>query len=230
MSAGEANEIAAVLAETRVPILVGAMHTFDPGWGAAVEAWGDLPSSSFAIQSSIVLPPNSRFEDFATEVIRRTDGELPPVLDQETQARLIHAGVMGLAIHDLPLVRALLPKYNDLGVLHARFLKPFGYHIVLTAGVSGWSWMRLMNATWRPAWTFEAVAPNQLLRAHQPLWGRTGPPRSAHRSTSTDNDHSRRRAAPSPDHMGVQPSRGLAPAAAIACQRRACAGHHQVRR
>ena len=61
-----------------MPILVGAMHTFDPGWRSAVQPWGDLPSSSSAIRSSIVLPPNSRFEDFATELITRP--ELPAEL------------------------------------------------------------------------------------------------------------------------------------------------------
>ena len=37
MSRAEANKIAAVFTETGVPILVGAMHTFDPGWRSAVQ-------------------------------------------------------------------------------------------------------------------------------------------------------------------------------------------------
>ena len=71
-TAEQAAEIAAVAAETRVPVLVGAMHTFDPAWKAAVDGWGDLASSAVAIRSSIVLPPNPRFEDVATEVTGRT--------------------------------------------------------------------------------------------------------------------------------------------------------------
>jgi myo-inositol 2-dehydrogenase / D-chiro-inositol 1-dehydrogenase len=164
MSRDEANRISAVSAETGVPILVGAMHTFDPGWQSAVQAWGDLPSSSFALRSSIVLPPNSRFEDVATELITRPGGTLPGELDQETQARMLHAGVMGLAIHDLPLVRSLLPHYDDVAVLAARFLRPFGYHIVLAVGGKRVELHALMSATWRPAWIFEAVSPDQLLR------------------------------------------------------------------
>ena len=38
-SGEEASEIAAVSAETGVPILVGAMHAFDPGWRAAQANW-----------------------------------------------------------------------------------------------------------------------------------------------------------------------------------------------
>ena len=164
MSRHEANKIAAVSTETGVPILVGAMHTFDPGWRSAVQAWGDLPSSSFAIRSSIVLPPNSRFEDFATELITRPGDTLPAELDQETQVRMVHAGMMGLAIHDLPLVRSLLPRYDDIVVLAARFLRPFGYHIVLAVGGKRVELHALMSATWQPAWIFEAFSPDQLLR------------------------------------------------------------------
>jgi myo-inositol 2-dehydrogenase / D-chiro-inositol 1-dehydrogenase len=78
-SADEAAEIAAVSAETEVPIIVGAMHAFDPGWLDAVAHWNDLPAKSHTLRSSIVLPPNSRFEDFATEVITRPDP--PPAGD-----------------------------------------------------------------------------------------------------------------------------------------------------
>ena len=39
MSGEEASRIAAVSAETGVPIVVGAMHTFDPGWRAAAGNW-----------------------------------------------------------------------------------------------------------------------------------------------------------------------------------------------
>ena len=163
MSEAEANEIAAVSAETGVPILVGAMHTFDPGWRAAVRAWGDLPSSSFAIRSSIVLPPNPRFEDFATEVISRSEVTPPTALNLELQAQMIHGGVMGLAIHDLPLVRSLLLRHDDLVVLDARFLSPFGYHIVLTAGGKRVELHAVMNTTWRPTWIFEAFATDQWL-------------------------------------------------------------------
>ena len=164
MSADEAAEVTAVASTTGTAILVGAMHTFDPAWQAAVAAWADLPATSFAIRSSIVLPPNARFEDFATEVINRGGG-FPPATDIEAQAARVHGGVMGLAIHDLPLVRALLPAFDDLEVLSARFLSPFGYHVVLGVGGKRVELHGVLTDTWQPAWTFEAIANDQHLTA-----------------------------------------------------------------
>ena len=114
-----ASEIAGVSAETGVPILVGAMHTFDPGWRAAKANWGDLATTTHSIRSSIVLPPNPRFEDFATEVIMRPDWPTADLTDAEVRAGLVQGGIMGLAIHDLPLVRALISDFEDLNVLTA---------------------------------------------------------------------------------------------------------------
>jgi len=163
-SGQEATEIAAVSAETGVPIVVGAMHTFDPGWLAALAHWDDLPTTSHTIRSSVVLPPNARFEDFATELVARPDWPVPDLDDIEARAGLVHGGVMGLAIHDLPLVRSLLPRFDDVTVLSADALKPFGYQIVLTAGGKLIELHAAMTATWRPEWTLEAFSDDQALR------------------------------------------------------------------
>ncbi len=164
MTADEAAEVTAVASSTGTAILVGAMHTFDPAWRAAVAAWKDLPATSFAIRSSIVLPPNARFVDFSTEVISRGGG-FPPATDVEAQAMRVHGAVLGLAIHDLPLVRALLPTFDDLEVLSARFLGPIGYHIVLGVGGKRVELHGVLTDTWQPAWTFEAIADDQRLVA-----------------------------------------------------------------
>ena len=71
MTAEEANEIAEVSEETGVPIIVGAMHTFDPAWLAAEAEWGALIETSHTIRSSVVIPPNARFEDLATDIVAR---------------------------------------------------------------------------------------------------------------------------------------------------------------
>jgi myo-inositol 2-dehydrogenase / D-chiro-inositol 1-dehydrogenase len=163
MSGAEATEIADVARETGVPIVVGAMHTFDPGWRAATEAWGDLPDTTHTIRSSIVLPPNPRFEDFATEVVARPPSSAPDTADVEVRAGMVHGGVMGLAIHDLPLIRALLPRFDDLQVHRAVPLAPFGYRILATAGGRRIELHAAMTATWQPSWIFEAYADDQIL-------------------------------------------------------------------
>ncbi|WP_327632983.1 Gfo/Idh/MocA family oxidoreductase [Kribbella sp. NBC_00482] len=163
MSAAEADAIAVTSAETGVPIFVGAMHSFDPGWRAAVAHWGELPRTSHTIRSSIVLPPNSRFEDVATEVQTRPPFPAPDYSDVAVLAAMTHAGVMGLAIHDLPLIRSLLPRYDDLRVIDAKFLAPFGYRILFVAGGKSIELHAVMSQTWQPDWILEAFADDQVL-------------------------------------------------------------------
>ncbi|MGO4804271.1 Gfo/Idh/MocA family protein [Arthrobacter sp. 2MCAF15] len=165
MNGEEAAAIAAVSAETGVPIIVGAMHTFDPGWLAAEAAWGGLPDQVHTVRSSIVLPPNPRFEDFATEIVGRTP---PPsasagapaddhAADIAAEKAKLIGGVMGLAIHDLPLVRRFVPEFASVEVLHAQTVLPFGYVISLRAGNVVIELRAAMNGTWEPSWTFEAI-------------------------------------------------------------------------
>ena len=168
MTAAEAAEIAAVSVETGVPILVGAMHTFDPGWQRVVAAWADFPARSHTIRSSIVLPPNPRFEDFASEVINRPAATAVDLNSTEVRAALVHGGVMGLAIHDLPLVRALLGQFDDLRVLSAEALAPYGYVITLTADGKRIEVDAVMSTTWQPNWTFDAYADDQALHIDFP--------------------------------------------------------------
>lgn len=162
MTTEEAEQIAAVSAETGVPILVGAMHAYDPAWLAisARVAAGDVHT----IRSSIVLPPNPRFEDFATEVEGRpAAGERPPVGSLEEAAEAVIGGVMGLAIHDLPLIRALIgPGWDQIQVHSAEMLEPFGYLIVLSAGSVQIELHALMGENWAPNWRLTAIGNDKI--------------------------------------------------------------------
>lgn len=157
MNGVEAARIAAVSAETGVPIIVGAMHTFDPGWLAAEAAWGDLPEQVHTIRSSIILPPNPRFEDFATEIVGRMPSPPRDTTDPAAIRAMLTGGVMGLAIHDLPLVRRFTPDFASVEVLHAEAVDPFGYVISLRAGEVTIELRAAMNSTWEPSWVFEAI-------------------------------------------------------------------------
>lgn len=164
MNAAEAAEISAVSLETGVPIIVGAMHTFDPGWLAAQDNWGTLPATAHTIRSSIILPPNARFEDFATEIITRPATGTPDYADVEVIKNFLLGGVMGLAIHDLPLVRAFTPDFASVEVLSARFVRPFGYVISLRTPTRSIELRAAMNSTWQPEWSFEAISTDEALR------------------------------------------------------------------
>ncbi|MCR1162562.1 Gfo/Idh/MocA family oxidoreductase [Paenarthrobacter sp. UW852] len=163
MNAGEAARISAVSAETGVPIIVGAMHTFDPGWLAAQDNWGDLPETTHTIRSSIVLPPNARFEDFATEIITRPANGTPDYSDPEVIKGALRGGIMGLAIHDLPLIRRFTPDFKDIEVLQARHVRPFGYVISLRTPTRTIELRAAMNNTWKPEWSFEAISDDTAL-------------------------------------------------------------------
>ncbi|MGW9416000.1 Gfo/Idh/MocA family protein [Arthrobacter cupressi] len=163
-NAEEAAEISAVSQETRVPIIVGAMHTFDPGWLAAEANWGDLPETAHTIRSSIVLPPNARFEDFATEIITRPASGTPDYTDAEVIKGMLRGGIMGLAIHDLPLVRRFTPDFALVEVLEARIVRPFGYIISLRTPTRTIELRAAMNNTWKPEWSFEAFSDDAAVR------------------------------------------------------------------
>ncbi|MDR6986456.1 putative dehydrogenase [Paenarthrobacter nitroguajacolicus] len=164
LNAEEAARISAVSRETGVPIIVGAMHTFDPGWLAASGNWGDLPEKAHTVRSSIVLPPNARFEDFATEIITRPAGGTPDYTDFEVIKGALQGGVMGLAIHDLPLIRRFTPDFKDIEVLEARHVRPFGYVISLRTPSRSIELRAAMNTTWKPQWSFEAISDDTGLR------------------------------------------------------------------
>ncbi|HKU10726.1 MAG TPA: Gfo/Idh/MocA family oxidoreductase [Sinomonas sp.] len=164
MSQSEAEQIAAVSEETGVPIIVGAMHTFDPGWLAAKEHWGDLVETAHTIRYSIVLPPNPRFEDFATEVITRPERQRPNRHDPEVAAGIVRGGIMGLAIHDLPLVRAFCPDFTDLEVLSCHVPDPSGYLVNLRIGDRNVQVFGINTESWEPEWIFEAISDTTSLR------------------------------------------------------------------
>ena len=158
----QARSIAAVSVETGVPILVGAMHAYDPGWLAAKQAIASAGATAQLIRSSIVLPPNARFEDFATEVITRPAPATPDFDDPEVVAGVVSAGVMGLAIHDLPLVRSLLTDWRDLEVLSSSALAPFGYSIVCRSGDQVVELHALMSQNWAPSWHLQVFSAEQV--------------------------------------------------------------------
>ncbi|MCJ1698063.1 Gfo/Idh/MocA family oxidoreductase [Rathayibacter caricis] len=158
MTGEEAAGIAAVSAETGVPILVGAMHAYDAGWLAAAAA-GVVPHT---IRSSIVLPLNARFEDAATEILSRPDPAPFDAGDSEQTAAAVAGGVMGLAVHDLPLVRELLGRvspsaWSTAQVVSAEFLAPFGYLVVLTAGDVLVELHAVMGTASEPDWRLTAI-------------------------------------------------------------------------
>jgi myo-inositol 2-dehydrogenase/D-chiro-inositol 1-dehydrogenase len=164
MSQEQAEQIAAVSEETGVPIIVGAMHTFDPGWLAAKENWGDLAEKAHTIRYSIILPPNPRFEDFATEVVNRPEGNPADRREPEIAHGMVFGGIMGLAIHDLPLVRVFCPDFSDVEVLSSVVPDPSGYFVNLRIGDRNVEVVATTTHSWIPEWYVEAISDDASVR------------------------------------------------------------------
>ena len=120
MSGEEADEIAAVAAESGRADHRGCDACLRPRLAGGKQPLGFAAGADHTIRSSIVLPPNPRFEDFATEVITRPEPTPFDLTYVEVQVGMVRAGVVTLAIHDLPLIRALVPRFDDL-VVHSAY-------------------------------------------------------------------------------------------------------------
>lgn len=164
MSREDAKAIARVSAETGVPIVVGAMHTFDPAWIAAKTHAEALLTSAHTLRYSIVLPPNPRFEDFATEIVGRPAPAPAPPLTAEAAASDMFGQIMGLAIHDLPLVRAFCPDFRKTQLLDCRIPRIGGYLLDLQIGNRSVRVEAVHTDGWEPEWVFEAIGNESALR------------------------------------------------------------------
>lgn len=177
-SADEAERIAESSRRTGVPVVVGAMHTYDPAWTWARAEWENLPDDVRLVRSSIVLPTNDRFEGWSTEVPHPTEIPSRDVGSPEARAAAISARLLGLAIHDLPLVRTFLPHWRDLEVISAQLLHPVGYAVLLRAGDRLAQIVGSFRSHWAPEWEFEAVGSDAALAI-------TFPPSYVHAGSAT---------------------------------------------
>jgi predicted dehydrogenase len=152
----EAQRIGEVCDETGIPLLVGAMHIFDPAWTGTKEQRAVLSRDAVMIRSSIVLPFNERFEQWATELGERKP---PNFASDDPRAMMMRMGVLELGIHDLPLVRTFFPKDVPVRVTAASLEAPFGYNISVDAGDRVVDLFARINANWQPRWELEVASP-----------------------------------------------------------------------
>jgi len=169
MTVAEADRIAAATASASVPLVVGAMHAWDPAFRAAADAWGDLAETVRAVRSTIYLPPNADMIELATNLFTpqataSVAAGQTPLLDAELGT--IRRLVFGLATHATPLIRRLCPGMS--GVQHARGLKPLGYSISYEDGGRPVTLVALMGGKWEPQWTLDAWGATTELHAEFP--------------------------------------------------------------
>lgn len=161
-TAAQAREIARVAGETQTPIVVGTMHAYDAGWAAT----RSIDLTPHTIRVSAVLPPNDRFETLATEVLATTPFDIPDREDPSVVATYVRGLVLGLGIHDLPLVRELTTRvsptaWQQVRVLSAEILDAApGYLVVAQIGGHDGPILELqgvIGSAWQPDWRLEAA-------------------------------------------------------------------------
>lgn len=134
VSRDEATRVIDACRDAGVALVVGTNHLFDPAWGRVQHqiAAGGAPVRAISI--TVALPPNNRYHDAVTEslpVSAPARGALDwndPVL----AAAVLRQLVLGLAVHDLPLVRDLAHRFDR--VVFARPVAPIGYLVGFLAG------------------------------------------------------------------------------------------------
>jgi predicted dehydrogenase len=116
-----------------VPLVVGTNHYFDPAWGRARHHLTASGGPVVSISATLALPPNARYHELVTEPpTAGSEGQtLPDLTRPPVAAAVMRQLLTGLAIHDLPLVRDLAPRFER--VVFARALAPLGYAVGFVA-------------------------------------------------------------------------------------------------
>jgi predicted dehydrogenase len=129
----EAEDAVEACRQAGVALIVGTNHYFDPAWGRAKHhlTASDVPVVSISV--TLALPPNTRYHDVVTEIAAPSGARaLPDLADPRVAASVVRQLLTGLAIHDLPLVRDLAPRFDR--VVYARAVPPLGYAVGYIAG------------------------------------------------------------------------------------------------
>jgi predicted dehydrogenase len=167
-TAEQAEKLSGLCQRSDVAVVVGAMHAYDPAYVAAQEHLLSSYGPPTLVRSLIYLPSNDEMTDLSTELVTASAVPGPPDSgpDAERELSVLRGGVLGLAIHDLPLIRRLLPSFDDVTV--ARSLKPWGYMVTLSSPTQVAQLIAVMPGHWGPSWTFGATGPGYELSVDFP--------------------------------------------------------------
>jgi predicted dehydrogenase len=138
----DAHEVIDACRRAGAVLVVATNHLYDPAWERAKHHLVAMESSVRTIAATVALPPNGRYHDAVTELSAAgaPPRRAPDLSDRELAATVVRQLVLGLAVHDLPLVRDLAPDFE--GVDFAAAVAPIGYtigfrssgvHVLLTA-------------------------------------------------------------------------------------------------
>lgn len=150
----EAQRLANLATARGALLVVGAMHVYDPAYRAARDYLVGRPPD--LVRSVIYLPTNDQFIGLSTELVSTAAPPRGPVEGSPAAQRAasVRGGVLGLAIHNVPLVRELVPSVGRVAA--AEILVPWGYSLSLASGDQSAQLIGMMPGQWGPSWTLTA--------------------------------------------------------------------------
>ncbi len=131
----ELESVLATCSSAGVILVVGTNHLFDPVWEHVTHRLDAAGARVLSASLTLSLAPNDRYHDLVSAAIAAPS---PPArapidtADPMIAAAVVRQLLIGLAIHDLPLIRDLLPTFD--GCVHARAVAPIGYDVGFRAG------------------------------------------------------------------------------------------------
>jgi myo-inositol 2-dehydrogenase/D-chiro-inositol 1-dehydrogenase len=167
-SRDEARLILQASRSSGTPVLVGTMHAYDPACRAAVGAWRSAGSQALLVRSRINLPPDDEYIRAATQPLSAVPPWTVPARPwaDGAAAAFISDIMLGLVIHDIPLVREFLPEAGR--VTSAAAPEPIGYAVAADCGLGCAEFLGLVAADWESDWSLEAWSPRARLRIEFP--------------------------------------------------------------
>ena len=115
-----------------VALLIGTNHLYDAAWGRAKHHLLVSGGPVRSIAVTVALPPNARYHDVVTETLTPVASRGgPPLQDPEVAASVVGRLIVGLAVHDLPLLRDLAADFE--GVDFATAVAPLGFAVAYRA-------------------------------------------------------------------------------------------------
>ena len=133
LTTDDADAVVDAAQKAGVALVVGTNHLFDPAWGTAkhhVAQGGRVRTISVVA----ALPPNTRYHEVVTDPAPASPSRPAPDLgDADVRAGIVRQLVLGLLVHDLPLIRDLAPGAPE--VVSARLVAaPIGCAVGFRVG------------------------------------------------------------------------------------------------
>ncbi|WP_019180878.1 Gfo/Idh/MocA family oxidoreductase [Microbacterium yannicii] len=130
VSRAEIDAAVGACIDGEVALVVGTNHLFDPSWERVKHRLDATGAAVRSVSITLALAPNGRYHDAASDLlVGPPPASRPPVdpADTHVAGGIVRQLIVGLAVHDLPLVRDVAPELE--GVDFARLVSPIGFDI-----------------------------------------------------------------------------------------------------